>query len=51
MFMARKLLDFKLLLSLYFTFIENLSNQKKDRPWGQYSTNVNLNLLLIYFRN
>ena len=51
MFMARKLLDFKLLLSLYFTFIKKLSHQKKDRLWGQYSANVNLNLLLIYFRN
>ena len=51
MFMARKLLDFKFLLSLYFTFIKNLSSQKEDRLWGQYSTNVNLNLLLIYFSN
>ena len=34
MFMARKLLDFKLLLSLYFTFIKNVSNQKKRQALG-----------------
>ena len=31
MFMARKLLDFELLLSLYFTFLKKLSNQKKKK--------------------
>ena len=29
MFMARELLVFKSLLSLYFTFLKKLSNQKK----------------------
>ena len=34
MFMARKLLDFKSLLSLYFTFIKKLSHQKKRQALG-----------------
>ena len=34
MFMARKLLDFKSLLSLYFTFLKKLSSEKKRQALG-----------------
>ena len=42
MFMARKLLDFQSLLSLYITFLKKLSNQKKKG----FGVNIQQTLLI-----